>query len=88
MDLIFFDQKKFRESGCITQSVLPAKLLARAGMVVSQSEGRRLVVGGIVKLNDNPITDLSATIEVKIGEVLTVGHNRRVEITQEILDQL
>ena len=57
-------------------------------MVVSQSEGRRLVVGGIVKLNDQPISDLTVAIEVKNGDVLTVGHNKRVEITQDLLERL
>ena len=83
MDLRFFANKQVP-----AVKVFPSKLLAVAGMVVSQSEGRRLVVGGIVKLNDQPISDLTVAIEVKNGDVLTVGHNKRVEITQDLLERL
>jgi tyrosyl-tRNA synthetase len=49
------------------------KLLTAAGMAPSNSEARRLIQQGGVTLDGEKISDPSANIEVKNGQVLRAG---------------
>ena len=68
--------------------IIPANLLCQSGLCISRNEGRRLVVGGIAKLNGEPITNITEELEVQPGDELTVGKHRKVKITQEMLEKL
>ena len=68
--------------------VVVLKVLSSSGQIVSFAEGRRMVLGGTVRLNGQTVVDPSLEIEINVGDVLTVGARRRVEITQELLDLL
>jgi tyrosyl-tRNA synthetase len=48
-------------------------LLVAAGLAASKSEARRLVEGGAVRLDDQPVRDPRATVEVRPGAVLRAG---------------
>ena len=64
------------------------KLLSDAKMTVSRSQGRRLTFQGGVFINDELITDPWKDVEVNIGDVIRVGKNKEVEVTQEILENV
>lgn len=57
-----------------------ARLLQTVGFAASTSEGRRLVQGGGVTIDEQKITDVNAQIEVKDGTVLQVGKRRVAKI--------
>jgi ribosomal protein S4 len=61
------------------------KLLAEAQQVVSLSEGRRMVIGGIVKLNGQPVTDLSQAVEVNPGDTIQVGKRSPIVVSDDTL---
>ena len=48
-------------------------LLVAAGLAASKGEARRLVDGGAVRLDDRPIRDRAATLDVTPGAVLRAG---------------
>ncbi len=48
-------------------------LLVEAGLASSKGEARRLIDGGAVRLDDQPIRDRAATVEVRPGAVLRAG---------------
>jgi tyrosyl-tRNA synthetase len=50
-----------------------ADLLVAAGLTASKGEARRLIDGGAVRLDDQPIRDRAATVEVADGAVLRAG---------------
>jgi tyrosyl-tRNA synthetase len=50
-----------------------ADLLVAAGLTASKSEARRLIDGGAVRLDDQPIKDRAAAVEVRDGSVLRAG---------------
>ena len=50
-----------------------ADLLVAARLVGSKGEARRLVEGGAVRLDDQPIRDRGATLQVRDGAVLRAG---------------
>ena len=52
-------------------------LLKTCGFAASTSEGRRLVEGGGVHLDDVTVTEWRARVELKGGEVLRVGRRRQ-----------
>ncbi len=52
------------------------KLVRAAGFAPSNSEARRLVQQGGVRINDEPIKDDTASVVVKTGDVLKVGRRR------------
>ncbi|MGD9520162.1 MAG: tyrosine--tRNA ligase, partial [Armatimonadota bacterium] len=52
------------------------KLVRAAGFAPSNSEARRLVRQGGVRINDEPIKDDTASVVVKTGDVLKVGRRR------------
>lgn len=54
-----------------------AKLLADQGMTVSMSEGRRLVVSGVVQVNGEIVTNLDE-VEVVPGDRVQVGKRREI----------
>lgn len=68
--------------------VLLTKLLAHAGQTVSMSEGRRLVIGGIVRLNGSAVTDIAEEVEVNAGDGVTIGARRKFTVTTEMLEGL
>jgi len=53
-----------------------ARLMTLAGFAGSNSEAMRLVRQGAVRLDDEPLADPKAFIEVKAGAVLRVGKRR------------
>lgn len=55
-------------------------LLVEAGLAASKSEGRRLIQQGGVKLNEEVISDIEATIAVTEPAVLRVGKRRFVQL--------
>jgi ribosomal protein S4 len=63
--------------------ILPAQLLARTGITVSQAEARRYILGGVVRVNGNLISDLSE-IEVEAGDEITVGKRVNQVLTEEL----
>ena len=50
-----------------------ADLVVAAGLAPSKSEARRLVDGGAVRIDDQPVRDRAATVEVHDGAVLRAG---------------
>ncbi len=57
-----------------------AKLLQMVGFAPSTSEGRRLVDGGGVTVNEQKVTDVKAQIEIKDGIILQVGKRRVAKV--------
>ena len=57
-------------------------LLKRCGFAKSTSEGRRLVEGGGVRLDEEPVKSWQARIELSGGEVLRVGRRRQARLTR------
>jgi tyrosyl-tRNA synthetase len=55
---------------------LLCKLLASAGLVPSNSEGRRAIKGGGVKLNGEKVSDETIEIETAGQYVIQVGKRR------------
>ena len=58
------------------KGILVARLLVLAGLCKSNSDGRRLIQGGAVALDDQKVTDASAAIDkaaVAAGPVLRAG---------------
>ncbi len=56
------------------------KLIVTAGCAETNAEARRLVRQGAVRLNDEALTEESAEIEVKTGDILRVGKRRFAKI--------
>ena len=50
-----------------------ADLLVEAGLAASKGEARRLVQGGAVRLDDQPVRDPRASVEVRDGAILRAG---------------
>jgi len=69
-----------RSDGCM--SII--KLLRMAGFANSNSEARRLITQGAVKLDGEKVTDVEATPELLDGQVLQVGRRRfaRIRLTR------
>jgi len=63
-----------------SSSVLLCKLLAAAGVVPSNSEGRRAIKGGGVKVDGEKITDENLELQCTGAYVLQVGKRRFVKI--------
>lgn len=57
-----------------------AKLLQSVGFAPSTSEGRRLVQGGGVSVDEQKVTDPNAQIEIKDGILLQVGKRRVAKV--------
>jgi tyrosyl-tRNA synthetase len=57
------------------------KLVRGCGAASSNSEARRLIDQGAVRLNDEKITDQTANVEVASGDVLQVGKRTFAKIT-------
>lgn len=57
-----------------------ARLMAFCKTAASNSEARRLVAQGAVRLNDEPIADPDAEVEVRDGDVLQVGKRKFVRL--------
>ena len=57
-----------------------ARLLVHLGVAASTSEGRRLVVQGGVRVDEDRVTDAAAEITVKDGMVVRVGKRRLARI--------
>ena len=51
-------------------------LIEQAGFAKSRGEARRLVQQNAVSLDDQPITDITANVEPRAGQVLRVGKRR------------
>ena len=49
------------------------ELLVAAGLAASKGEARRLVDGGAVRLDDQPVRDRNATVDVRDGALLRAG---------------
>ncbi len=61
-----------------------ADLLVAAGMTLSKSEARRLVIGGAVRIDGKLVDDFKNTIKVSSGLVVQVGrrHFRKLKVKQ------
>ena len=59
------------------------RLVRKAGFASSNSEARRFVRQGAVRINDEQIRDENAEISVKTGDVLRVGRRRFARIVVE-----
>ncbi len=59
------------------------KLVAHSGAASSNSEARRLIRQGAVKLNDERIDDETADIEVDTGDILQVGKRHFAKVVIE-----
>ena len=55
---------------------LLAKLLAEIKLVATNSEGKRMIQQGGVKIDGQPVTDQNAQITPKTGMVLQVGRRK------------
>lgn len=63
----------------VQEAELPViELLRRAGLAASNSEARRLIQGGGIKLNGTTVTDVN--LAVQGDAVLSRGKNRFVQI--------
>ena len=60
-----------------------ARLIALAGFASSNSEAMRLITGGAVRLDDEPLSDPKAMVEVTAGAVLRVGKRRWTRLATE-----
>ena len=58
-----------------------ARLLVVLGLASSTSEGRRLVVQGGVRIDENRVTDAAADVPVTDGMVVRVGKRRVARVT-------
>lgn len=58
-----------------------ARLLVVLGLASSTSEGRRLVVQGGVRIDENRVTDAAAEVPVTDGMVVRVGKRRVARVT-------
>lgn len=63
-----------------SDTVLLYKLLARTGVVPSNSEGRRAIQGGGVKMNSEKVTDEGLEVSCRGEYVLQVGKRRFVKV--------
>ena len=54
------------------------KLLAEAGLVTSNSEGRRMVKQGAVRIDGEPVSDETVSRDQIAGHVVQVGKRRFV----------
>jgi len=61
--------------------ILLCKVLAQAGLVKSNSEGRRAILQGGVKVNGDKITDENMEMASNQGYVIQVGKRRFVRVT-------
>ena len=52
-----------------------SQILAQLQRTRSMSEGRRLTVQGAVKINGVVLDDLTKEIEVKTGDIISIGSN-------------
>lgn len=59
------------------------KLLRHLDFVKTNSEARRLIEQGAVKLNDNPITSSDAEIHLKEGDLIQVGKRKIARLKPE-----
>jgi tyrosyl-tRNA synthetase len=57
-----------------------ARLLVQLGVAASTSEGRRLVVQGGVRVDDDRVTDPAAEVTVREGMVIRVGKRRLARV--------
>jgi tyrosyl-tRNA synthetase len=60
-----------------------AKLLHRAGLAPSATEGRRLVQQGSVKIDGRKLEAGEQSVALKAGAVIQVGSRRYVEVVAE-----
>jgi len=65
------------------ESQMVAKLLAELKLVPSNSEGRRMIQQGGVKLDGEPVSDVNAMIVPKNGMVLQVGRRKFAKLMVE-----
>jgi hypothetical protein len=61
-------------------------LLSKTGTLVSFSQGRRAVLQNGVKVNGQSITSLEEDVNVKAGDVVTIGKRIKVVITEKMLE--
>jgi tyrosyl-tRNA synthetase len=59
------------------------ELVVASGLAASNGEARRLIEQGGVKLNDEKLTDITASVSVKNGDVLQVGKRRFAKLIVE-----
>jgi tyrosyl-tRNA synthetase len=57
------------------------KILAESGLVKSNSEGRRSIQQGSVKINNQKVSDENLEIEAGIEYIIQVGKRRFAKIT-------
>jgi tyrosyl-tRNA synthetase len=67
----------------IRGEILLVDLIAEAGLADSKSEARRLIQQNAVKIEDDVIEDINATIQVKTPLVLRVGKRRFLQLLPE-----
>lgn len=56
------------------------QILAELQRTRSMSEGRRYVLSGFVKINGVVVEDISKEIEVKTGDIISIGNRPENEI--------
>lgn len=63
------------------------KLMAAGNAIVSFAEGRRLSSLQAIKLN-GVVKKADEEIEVNIGDVVTIGKKKTIEVTEDLLRRL
>ncbi|MCX7622087.1 MAG: RNA-binding S4 domain-containing protein, partial [Acidimicrobiales bacterium] len=59
------------------------RLLKAAGLASSNSEAKRLIEQGGVKLNGNTVTDVNFEFQPKSGDILKVGKRKFIKLLVE-----
>ncbi len=67
-------------SAGIEKEINVVDLVVMSGLASSNSEARRLVEQGGVKLNDEKLSDIKASVSVNTGDVLQVGKRRFAQL--------
>ncbi|BAS28326.1 tyrosine--tRNA ligase [Limnochorda pilosa] len=61
----------------------PVALLVQAGLAASNSEARRLIAQGAVRLDGEPVADTDRNVTVRDGAVLQVGRRRFARLRRQ-----
>ncbi|HEY8531258.1 MAG TPA: tyrosine--tRNA ligase [Limnochorda sp.] len=64
--------------------IWPVALVVRAGLAASNSEARRLITQGAVRLDGETVTDPGRNVTVRDGAVLQVGRRRFVRLRCQV----
>lgn len=78
MDALRWSRGEIELKTTTLEKITIIKLLQRIGLTRSVSDGKRVVALGVVKLNDEIITDLQIEVVVKTGDVLEVGCKKMI----------